>query len=152
MLHLIAQKPLAGWGWGELDYAHFRTLYDGPRFCDILDNAHNLPFLHVAVELGVPLALLCMGGALVWAWRRQPWREQDTRRQLGWAVLALVTLHSMLEYPLWYGPFQIAFGAAVAWVAPRRARHAIAPLHAAGTSQWCCSHSQPPTPPGTTCA
>ncbi len=129
VLHLIAQKPLAGWGWGELDYAHFRTLYDGPRFCDILDNAHNLP-LHVAVELGVPLALLCTGGAFVWAWRRQPWREQETRRQLGWAVLALVALHSMLEYPLWYGPFQIAFGAAVAWVAPRRARQAMAPLHA----------------------
>jgi hypothetical protein len=25
------------------------------------------------------------------------------------AVLAVIMLHSMLEYPLWYGPFQIAF-------------------------------------------
>ncbi len=54
VLHLIAQKPWLGWGWGELDYAHFITLYPGTRFCDILDNAHNLP-LHLAVELGVPL-------------------------------------------------------------------------------------------------
>ena len=48
-----ASSPWLGWGWGELDYAHYATLYDGPRFCDILDNAHNLP-LHLAVELGIP--------------------------------------------------------------------------------------------------
>jgi hypothetical protein len=29
-------------------------------------------------------------------------------RQLAWALLALILLHSLLEYPLWYGPFQIA--------------------------------------------
>ena len=61
---LIAQKPWLGWGWGELDYAHFITLYPGARFCDILDNAHNLP-LHLAVELGVPLAVVLCGGGLV---------------------------------------------------------------------------------------
>ena len=27
---------------------------------------------------------------------------------MAWAVLALIGLHSMLEYPLWYGPFHIA--------------------------------------------
>ena len=59
VLELIAQKPWLGWGWGELDYAHFVDLYDGPRFCDILDNAHNLP-LHLAVELGLPAALLAV--------------------------------------------------------------------------------------------
>jgi hypothetical protein len=29
---------------------------------------------------------------------------------MAWAVLAVILIHSMLEYPLWYGPFQIAFG------------------------------------------
>jgi hypothetical protein len=43
-------------------------------------------------------------------WRTRPWREQDATRQLAWSVLALILLHSMLEYPLWYGPFQVAFG------------------------------------------
>jgi O-antigen ligase len=116
VLHLIAQKPLAGWGWGELDYAHFATLYDGPRFCDILDNAHSLP-LHLAVELGLPAAVLACAGALAWALRQRPWREADPLRQLAWAVLALVLLHSLLEYPLWYGPFQLAFGASLGWLA-----------------------------------
>lgn len=109
VLHLIAEKPWLGWGWGELDYAHFITLYPGARFCTILDNAHNLP-LHLAVELGVPAALLICGGGLWLAWRAKPWREKDATRQLAWGVLAVILLHSMLEFPLWYGPFQMAFG------------------------------------------
>ena len=109
VLHLIAQKPWLGWGWGELDYAHFITLYDEPRFCDILDNAHNLP-LHLAVELGVPAALVICGGFAWWVIRRKPWAESDPACRLAWAVMAVILLHSMLEYPLWYGPFQIAFG------------------------------------------
>jgi O-antigen ligase len=109
VLNLIGQKPWLGWGWGELDYAHYATLYAGPRFCDILDNAHNLP-LHLAVELGVPAALLICGFGAWWIARQRPWRETDTVRQLAWSVLAVILLHSMLEYPLWYGPFQVAFG------------------------------------------
>lgn len=107
VLHLIAQKPWLGWGWGELDYAHFITLYPGARFCDILDNAHNLP-LHLAVELGLPIAISACGTALWLVWRARPWYELDATRQLAWAVLAVIALHSLLEYPLWYGPFQIA--------------------------------------------
>jgi Virulence factor membrane-bound polymerase, C-terminal/O-Antigen ligase/Protein glycosylation ligase len=108
VLHLIAQKPWLGWGWGELDYAHFIMLYDGPRFCDILDNAHNLP-LHLAVELGVPIAVVVCAGFAWWVLCQKPWAERDASRQLAWAVLAVILLHSLLEYPLWYGPFQIAF-------------------------------------------
>ncbi len=107
VLHLISQKPWLGWGWGELDYAHYTTLYDGPRFCEILDNAHNLP-LQLAVELGLPAAILLCGGFAWWVLRQKPWHESNPHRQLAWAVLAVILLHSMLEYPLWYGPFQVA--------------------------------------------
>jgi O-antigen polymerase len=106
VLALIAQRPWTGWGWGELDYAHYMTLFDGPRFCALLDNAHNLP-LQLAVELGLPLALLLCGGVLVLAWRARPWREELPERRLAWGVLALIGAHSLLEYPLWYGPFQL---------------------------------------------
>jgi O-antigen ligase len=109
VLELIAQKPWLGWGWGGLKFAHFIHPYQSERFCEILDNAHNLP-LHLAVELGVPLAvLLCTAvlGAVAWA---KPWREAQPIRQLAWAGLAIIGLHSLLEYPLWYGPFQMAVG------------------------------------------
>jgi O-antigen ligase len=106
VLHLIAQRPLLGWGLGELDYAHYVTLYPGVRFCDILDNAHNLP-LHLAVEWGVPAALLIC--TLLWwaVFRGRPWAQPQPDCQLAWTVLALLAVHSLLEYPLWYGPFQM---------------------------------------------
>ncbi|WP_296925120.1 PglL family O-oligosaccharyltransferase [Polaromonas sp.] len=112
VLTLIGEKPWLGWGWGELDYAHYMTLYPGARFCDILGNAHNLP-LHLAVELGIPFAAtVCI--VLSWlVWRARPWRETDPLRQMAWAVLALIGLHSLLEYPLWYGPFQMTVGLCV---------------------------------------
>lgn len=122
VIELIALRPLAGWGWGELDYAHFVTLYPAGtqgRFCEILDNAHNLP-LHLAVELGVPLALM-VGGLFGWlAMRARPWAERDATRQMAWGVLLIIGLHSLLEYPLWYGPFQVAVCVSLAllWLVP----------------------------------
>ncbi|MDO5691412.1 MAG: Wzy polymerase domain-containing protein [Pseudomonadota bacterium] len=112
VLHLISLKPWTGWGWGELDYAHYMTRYDGARFCHILDNAHNLP-LHLAVELGVPVALAACAAAGWLVWRGRPWAEQHPARQLAWGVLAVISIHSLVEYPLWYGPFQIAVAVCV---------------------------------------
>lgn len=119
VLHLIGQKPWLGWGWGELDYAHFATLYPGARFCDILDNAHNLP-LHLAVELGLAAAVLACGGFIWWLASQRPWREADVTRRMAWSVLAILLLHSLLEYPLWYGPFQMAFGFSLGLLARQR--------------------------------
>jgi O-antigen ligase len=123
VLQLIAQKPWFGWGWGELDHAHFITLYPGARFCAIVDNAHNLP-LHLAVELGVPFALVVCAVVALLVWRARPWRETDADRQTAWAVLAMIGLHSLLEYPLWYGPFQIATLLAV-WILWRSRPQAV---------------------------
>jgi len=135
VLELIAQHPWTGWGWGELDYAHFVHLYESPRFCGLLDNAHNLP-LHLAVELGIPVALLscaALGGVVI---KARPWQEQDATRQLAWTVLTMILLHSLVEYPLWYGPFQMTVGLCLGLLWPRllaprygrRAWHRLAAL------------------------
>ena len=112
VLALIAQHPWLGWGWGETDFAHFMTPYADMRFCDLLDNAHNFP-LHLALEFGVPFALVTLIAMFVWIVRRQPWREQSPWRLMAWGILVVVGVHSMLEYPLWYGPFQMTFGLAL---------------------------------------
>ena len=119
VLALVWQRPWLGWGWGELDYAHYAVLVDGTRFCDILDNAHNLP-LHLAVELGVPAATAVVLGGAVAVWRARPWRETDGDRRFAWAVLAALALHSLVEYPLWYGTFQTAAGLALGILYARR--------------------------------
>ena len=108
---LILQRPWTGWGWRELAWAHYQGVFE-QRFCLILDNAHNLP-LHLAVELGLPVALAVCAAIGLAVWRGKPWRETDATRQLAWGVLLVIGLHSMVEYPLWYGPFQMAVGLAV---------------------------------------
>jgi hypothetical protein len=112
VLTLIAQHPWLGWGWGETDYAHFMTGYSSLRFCDMLDNAHDFP-LHMALEMGVPFALAVVVVFGVWVSRRSPWREQHPWRVMAWCLLLVLGLHSMLEYPLWYGPFQMTLGMAI---------------------------------------
>jgi O-antigen ligase len=125
VLTLIAERPWTGWGWGELSFAHYThsTLYPGPRFVEILDNAHNLP-LHLAAELGIPAAVLICGGFLWMVFTSRPWRERDPFRVMAWGVLGVIVLHSLLEYPLWYGPFQMVFGLClgILWSSKRIAR------------------------------
>lgn len=122
---LVLQKPWWGWGWGELDYAHFSTMFTSERFCSLVDNAHNLP-LHLAVELGLVLALCALGVLAWWVWRARPWRERDPERLLAWGILGLIAIHSLLEFPLWYGPFQLTVFWCV-WVLLRRKECAAHP-------------------------
>ncbi|MBS7806056.1 Wzy polymerase domain-containing protein [Variovorax sp. PCZ-1] len=104
VLELIWREPLLGHGWRSLAYVHYSSDFSGARFMEMLDNAHNLP-LHLAVELGLPVALgFC--GLVGWLiWKNKPWAETRLDRQLAWGVLLVIGIHSMLEYPLWYGPF-----------------------------------------------
>ncbi|MDB5885217.1 MAG: O-antigen polymerase, partial [Polaromonas sp.] len=98
VITLIAEKPFFGWGWDELKYAHFMTLYPGMRFSGILGNAHNLP-LHLAFSLGVPIAFFVCAGFAWWVWRQKPWLEVNAYHQVAWGVLTVIFLHSMLEFP-----------------------------------------------------
>jgi hypothetical protein len=69
------------------------------------------------VEVGVPLAALICGLLARQVWVARPWRAAGADRQLAWGVLAVIGLHSLVEYPLWYGPFQLAtvLGAWLLW-------------------------------------
>jgi len=78
----------------------------------IIDHAHNLLF-HTMAEFGIAgVAVLCVGlVSPLLAMRRQ-----DPSAHLWWlcAVLAILGIHSMLEYPLWYtyflGTAAVSFG------------------------------------------
>ena len=129
VLHLISLKPLTGWGVGELAYAHYITLFDELRFCDKLGNAHNL-MLHAAAVMGVPVAValaLLAGGGIYYL---KPWRERHHDARLAWGVLGVLLIHSMLEYPLWFGNFQVLGLVCVAmvWLTRRAALARLEPL------------------------
>jgi len=112
VIELIQAKPWFGWGWGDLRYAQYITIFQGPRWCAVLGNAHNLP-LHLALVFGIPFALFLCALCAYFIFLEAPWREGDARRQMAWGVLGLVALHSMVEFPLWYGPFQVATGVSI---------------------------------------
>ena len=101
---LVLQQPWYGHGWRSLAYAHYSNAFGGERFMEMLDNAHNLP-LHLAVELGLPIALAFCAFAGWLICINKPWREPRPDRQLAWGILLVIGIHSIVEYPLWYGPF-----------------------------------------------
>ncbi|WP_265468264.1 PglL family O-oligosaccharyltransferase [Aeromonas salmonicida] len=103
---LIAESPLAGWGYGSFEttflhhYMADKAL--NPAMVQIeynLDHPHN-EFLYWAVEGGLApmIGMALMGGALLWRLARAGWIK-------GAALLALVTpilLHTQTEYPLYH--------------------------------------------------
>lgn len=115
VLELIQARPWTGWGWDGLLYAHYIQPMEGERACIKLSNAHNL-FLQLAVEYGAPFALGIFL-LLLWAlWRFKPWRAQQASERLGWSVLAMIGFHSLVEFPLWFGYFQLMAGLALVLV------------------------------------
>jgi O-antigen ligase len=105
---LVQQQPWAGVGFGEFNLAWTLTPFPG-RPTAYFDHAHNLP-LHLAAELGLPLAGAVIGLLLVALWRtlRVPAAlapaDAVMQRSAG-LMLLLIGLHSLLEYPLWYAYF-----------------------------------------------
>lgn len=127
-LSLIAAHPWAGVGFGEFNFAWTLNAFPG-RPIAFFDHTHNLP-LQLAVELGLPLAALVIALLLFALWRA--WRdslEGEPRdmalRRAALAMVVMISLHSLLEYPLWYAyfllPAAFAFGIALGRPAPDRA-------------------------------
>ena len=115
-LQLIAAHPWTGVGWGNFNFAWSLTPLP-QRHTAFFDHTHNLP-LQLAVELGLPLALLICG-LLLWALvqaARRAWVAPGATSAAGRCALMMVLLiglHSLLEYPLWYAYFLLP--TAFAW-------------------------------------
>ena len=115
-LMLIRQNPLPGVGFGEFNFAWSLTPFPH-RHHAFFDHTHNL-LLQLAVELGIPLALVILG-LLGWGL----WQAFDRTRRVGsfegaslraaFVMVLLMALHSQLEYPLWYAYFLLP--TAFAW-------------------------------------
>lgn len=115
-IEMIRQQPLLGVGWGEFNFAWTLTPFPH-RPTAFFDHTHDLP-LQLIVELGIPLALLVLG-LLVWALCQGLLRALSTQGEAGhgaraaWVMIAMIAVHSLDEYPLWYVYFLLP--AAWAW-------------------------------------
>jgi O-antigen ligase len=115
-LQLIAQHPWTGVGWGNFNFAWSLAPFP-QRHTAFFDHTHNLP-LQLAVELGLPLALVICA-LLLWALWQASCRvlaatgSASATGRCALMMVLLIGLHSLLEYPLWYAYFLLP--TAFAW-------------------------------------
>ncbi len=102
---MFLRSPWIGIGWGQFAWQHF--MFDAgsakAQLTGLYSNAHN-GLLHLLAETGLIGASVTAGGIGLWL--------AASRKALctatGWwvaAVLAILAVHSMLEYPLWNAYF-----------------------------------------------
>jgi len=103
--HIFLQSPLLGVGWGQFAWQHF--LYGitlkSHALVGLYNHAHNI-VMQLLVETGLVGAMLVVVGAAIWLLGL---RRMDLDINLWWllALLAIIGMHSLLEYPLWYAHF-----------------------------------------------
>jgi hypothetical protein len=128
-----------GVGFGEFNFAWTLTPFPD-RPIAFFDHTHNL-VLQLAVELGISLSLVVialLGWAFVCAFRiarRVAGTDCNSRtppvHRAALVMVVMVTLHSLLEYPLWYSyfllPTAFAFGLSLVEPADRRVSFSIGP-------------------------
>src|SRR5258706_476922 len=111
---MFLSNPILGAGFGEYGWRAFELAagLQGPVTAGLDRHSHNL-FLQLLAEAGIA-GFACVAvplGALI---HRMPRRNLSPAR--GWAVgvLAIIGLHSMVEFPLWHanflGIFALLFG------------------------------------------
>lgn len=102
---IFSQYPLLGAGMGQFGWQHFllgptmhNTIIQG-----IYNNAHNL-VMQIAAEMGLAGLFVLFGTLALWV-RQVRGATHTLYHWWGYGLLAVLGIHSMLEYPLWYAYF-----------------------------------------------
>lgn len=102
---IFTQFPLLGAGMGQFGWQHFllgstmhNTIIQG-----LYNNAHNL-VMQIAAEMGLAGLSVLFGALALWV-RQALGAPHTLYHWWGYGLLAVLGIHSMLEYPLWYAYF-----------------------------------------------
>ncbi len=104
---IFVQFPLLGSGFGQFAYQHLQLAAElhNPGINGLYNNAHNI-VMQLAAEAGSAGLLVLLGALGLWFWHSVVRGAQFTLYHWwGYAVLAVLGIHSLLEYPLWYAYF-----------------------------------------------
>lgn len=102
---IFAKFPLLGAGFGQFAWQHFQLgpVLQATNINGLYNNAHNL-VMQLAAEMGLAGVLVMFASIGYWLWHGL--KERLTQeRWWGYAILMVIGIHSMLEYPLWYAYF-----------------------------------------------
>jgi hypothetical protein len=115
---MFLSNPILGVGFGEYAWRAFELSADlpGPVTVGLDRHAHNL-FLQLLAETGIA-GFLCVAVPLASWFYRIPWRRLSSERCWAIGVLAIMGLHSMVEFPLWHADFLGAFALLFGLVSP----------------------------------
>ena len=102
---IFTQYPLLGAGFGQFAWQHFQfgPLLRNGDISGLYNNAHNIE-LQLAAEMGLSGLSVLLGTLALWFLRARR-AQRDIYHWWGFALLAVLAIHSLLEYPLWYAYF-----------------------------------------------
>src|SRR5712671_2212503 len=102
---MFLSNPILGAGFGEYGWRAFELAANlpGPVTAGLDRHSHNL-FLQLLAETGIA-GFVCVAAPLVAWFYRMPWRHLSPARCWALGVLAIMGLHSMVEFPLWHANF-----------------------------------------------
>lgn len=102
---MFMQSPLFGIGFGQFAWHHFQLVPElrPSNIVGLYNNAHNL-IMQLAAETGVTGLLIFFVSLGVWI-NGVRHVKLDAEHWWGYAILGVLAIHSLLEYPLWYTYF-----------------------------------------------
>lgn len=102
---MFMHSPLLGVGFGQFAWQHFQILPElkQSNILGLYNNAHNL-IMQLAAETGIAGLLILFVSLGVWL-KAACRATLDAAHWWGYAILGVLAIHSLLEYPLWYSYF-----------------------------------------------
>ena len=100
---IFLQFPLLGAGFGQFAFQHFQLAAElhNPALTGLYNNAHDL-VMQTAAEAGLSGVLILLGTLGMWFRQSVRGTQFTIYHWWGYAILAVLGIHSLLEYPLWY--------------------------------------------------
>jgi hypothetical protein len=103
--HIFTQFPMLGAGFGQFAWQHFLWVpqLQAIGVTGLYNNAHNL-IMQLAAEMGIAGVAVLLASLALWL-RQSVQSERSVYHWWAYMVLAILGIHSLLEYPLWYAYF-----------------------------------------------
>ena len=102
------REPWWGYGWNQVSLAQLRTASEYAASGEQLTNAHNIA-LDLVLWCGLPMGLAVIGLLMFWIARQvRQCTSQGASSLL--AAVVVISIHSLLEYPLDHAHFLIPWG------------------------------------------
>ena len=102
---IFTKFPLLGVGYGQFAWQHFQlgSELHNTNITGLYTNAHNL-VMQVAAEMGLAGLLILIGTLTLWLWQARS-VQRSIYHWWGYALLAVLAINGLLEFPLWYAYF-----------------------------------------------